>query len=268
MQQFLASAVWPIQQTAHLPTQLIEESQFLLKDRLELLAENTKLKQRQIYLQAQNQKLRALEAENQELRELRQFVGPDKEAFFEARVINVDGDPFNQQFVLNKGTQQGVEIGQPVVDAHGLVGMVQQVTPFASRVLLITDTGLSVPVQSVRSGDRGICTGGRGGELSLNYVPVTADFKEGDQLVTSGLGGRYPVGYPVGVVTGIVRDASTRFSLISARPSAKLGQMRYVLIIKQPRAPEVAAPSLPPPVEEKEDKADKTEKAKKEGQPD
>jgi rod shape-determining protein MreC len=258
VQQFFAGAIWPIQQTANLPHHFMEQSQVLFKDRVELLAENNKLRQQQIYLQAQNQKLRALEAENKELLALKKSVGPDKESFFEARVIHVEGDPFNQQFVLNKGNQGGVEIGQPVIDAYGLVGMVQAVSPFSSRVLLVTDAGLSVPVQSLRSGERGICIGsGRAGELKLNYVPVTADFKVGDQLVTSGLGGRYPIGYPVGIVTSIVRDATTRFSLITARPSAKLGQMRYVLIIKQPKVAEEEKAE-----EDKETSSPKTQESK------
>lgn len=200
---------------------------------MNLLDENANLQRQHVYLQAQVQKLRSLEAENLELRELLQSAGDDVETFSEARLIHVDTDPINQQIVLNKGTAQGVEVGQPVIDAQGLVGVVLSTQAQTSRVLLLTDPGFAVPVQSVRSGERAIATGsGAGGELRLSYVPRTADFVEGDQLVTSGLGGRFPVGYPVGTITSIQHDASTRFTLIGVSPSAKLGQIRHVLLVK------------------------------------
>ncbi|HRE32390.1 MAG TPA: rod shape-determining protein MreC, partial [Candidatus Berkiella sp.] len=121
---------------------------------------------------------------------------------------------------------------------EGLVGVVLTLTDKTSRVLLLTDKGFGVPVQSVRSGERAIATGGgTGSELRLNYVPRTADFMEGDQLVTSGLGGKFPAGFPVGVITSIQHDPSTRFTLIGVRPSAKLGQLRHVLFVKRDYVP-------------------------------
>src|SRR4029077_14926301 len=139
-------------------------------------------------------------------------VGHDIESFSEARLINADTDPFSQKITLNKGKLQGVQVGQPVIDAHGLVGIVASLEDRNSRVLLLTDPSFAVPVQSVRSGERAIAVGsGPGGELRLNYVPRTADFVEGDQLVTSGIGGRFPIGYPVGTITSIQHDPSTRF---------------------------------------------------------
>ncbi|MBN9288402.1 MAG: rod shape-determining protein MreC [Gammaproteobacteria bacterium 39-13] len=234
VQHFLARAVSPIQSTVDMPISLIEQTEIFFKERVSLLTENASLRQQHIYLQAQVQKLRALEAENHELRELLQSVGQEKESFSEARMIHADIDPFRQQILLNKGKDQGVEVGQPVIDAHGLVGVVLDRNKETSRVLLLTDTGFAVPVQSVRSGERAIATGGgTGGELRLNYVPRTSDFMEGDQLVTSGLGGRFPAGYPVGVITSIQHDPSTRFTLIGVSPSAKLGQLRHILLVKQ-----------------------------------
>lgn len=234
VQQFLARAVWPIQATVDTPVSLIEQMEIFFKERVDLLNENSNLRQQHIYLQAQVQKLRALEAENHELRELLQSVGHEKESFSEARMIHADVDPFRQQILLNKGKDHGVQVGQPVIDAHGLVGVVLERNKDTSRVLLLTDSGFAVPVQSVRSGERAIATGsGTGGELRLNYVPRTSDFMEGDQLVTSGLGGRFPVGYPVGTITSIQHDPSTRFTLIGVSPSAKLGQLRHILLVKQ-----------------------------------
>ncbi len=217
-----------------MPSRLAQKTDVFFKERMNLLSENANLMQQQIFLQAQVQKLRALEAENQELRELLQSVGKEKESFSEARIIQANLDPFRQQILLNKGKQHGVEAGQPVIDAKGLVGVVLNAKQDVSQVLLLTDTGFAVPVQSVRSGERAIAVGsGAGGELRLNYVPRTADFMEGDELVTSGIGGRFPAGYPVGVITSIMQDAGTRFTLIGVSPSAKLGQLRHVLLVKQ-----------------------------------
>lgn len=234
LQQFLAAIVLPIQKTVDIPSHATENFEVFFKQRLNLLNENENLKQQQIYLQAQVQKLRALEAENLELRELLQSVGKEKESFSEARIIQADLSPFRQQILLNKGAKEGVEVGQPVIDAQGLVGVVLSITDHVSQVLLLTDTGFAVPVQSVRSGERAIAGGsGTGGELRLNYVPRTADFMEGDELVTSGLGGRFPAGYPVGVISSIQHDEGTRFTVIGVTPSAKLGQFRHVLLVKQ-----------------------------------
>ena len=238
LSQTLSQIVLPIQKTVDMPSYIVEQTEVFFKERLNLLTENASLKQQQIYLQAQVQKLRALEAENLELRELLSSIGQEKESFSEARIIQANLDPFRQQILLNKGKLQGVELGQPVIDAKGLVGVILSATDTSSHVLLLTDTGFAVPVQSVRSGERAIAVGsGTGGELRLNYVPRTADFMEGDELVTSGLGGRFPAGYPVGVITSIQHDPSTRFTLIGVSPSAKLGQFRHVLLVKQ-HAPE------------------------------
>jgi len=233
VQDYLGRVVEPIQFTVDIPSLLMEKCQLLFRDRLMLLAENIDLRQQQMYMQAKIQKLHALEAENLELKELLKSVGQETESFFVARLIHVNADPFSHQILLNKGKQQGVIVGQPVIDAHGLVGVVLATHQDTSRVLLLTDAGFAVPLQSVRSGERAIATGsGVGGELRLNYVPRTADFMEGDQLVTSGLGGKFPEGYPVGVITSIQHDPSTRFTLIGITPSAKLGQLRHVLLVK------------------------------------
>lgn len=238
VEQFLVRIVAPIQQSVDVPLHAAQQAQLFFSERLHLLTENGNLQQEHIHLQAQIQKLQALEAENLELRKLLQTVGKEKDSFSEARLIHVDADPFSQQIMLNKGKQDAIDVGQPVIDAQGLVGIVLSLTDKTSRVLMLTDKGFAVPVQSVRSGERAIATGsGMGSELRLNYVPRTADFVEGDQLVTSGLGGKFPAGFPVGVITSIQHDPSTRFTLIGVRPSAKLGQLRHVLFVKRDYVP-------------------------------
>jgi rod shape-determining protein MreC len=232
-QKVIASILWPVQYTVDLPANLIEQTQSFFRERLELLTENSKLQQEHMYLQAQVQKLRSLESENQELKTLLRSVGQEREFYFEGRVIHADIDPFTQQVLLNKGQDHGVTAGQPVIDARGLVGIVVAPNASTSQVLLLTDPGFAVPVQSVRSGERAIATGsGPGGELRLNYVPRTADFIEGDQLVTSGLGGKFPAGYPVGTISSIQHDPSDRFTVIGVTPNARLGHLRHVLFIK------------------------------------
>jgi len=234
----LTRVVWPVQYAVNLPFRVIEIAQPMLNQGEELIEQNNTLQREYIYLQAQVQKLRALEAENQELHELLQSANHRRESFSEGRLIHTNIDPFTQQILLNKGRQHGIEVGQPVIDAAGLVGLVLGVNEYTSRVLLLTDPDFAVPIQSVRSGERAIATGSGAGELRLNYVPRTGDFIEGDVLVTSGLGGRFPAGYPVGVITSIQHDASTRFTLIGVSPSAKLGQLRHVLFVKMEAIPE------------------------------
>lgn len=215
-----------------LPYRAIEVAQPLLNNGEELIAQNNQLQRESIYLQAQVQKLRALEAENHELRELLQSSSHVKESFSEGRLIHTNIDPFSQQILLNKGKVHHIEVGQPVIDKTGLVGLVLGVNEYTSRVLLLTDPSFAVPIQSVRSGERAIATGSGAGELRLNYVTRTGDFIEGDTLVTSGLGGRFPAGYPVGTISSIQHDPSTRFTLIGVTPTAKLGQLRHVLFVK------------------------------------
>ena len=225
--------VHPLQQMMDAPFRLHANVQSLFQDNARLIDENTHLQRQQMYFQAQIQKLQSLEAENLELRALLGSMGHDIESYSEASLIQVESDPFSQQIVLNKGREEGVEIGQPVIDAEGLVGVVLSLQEHSSRVLLLTDQDFAVPVQSVRSKERAIATGsGTAGEIRLSYVPNTADFVEGDQLVTSGIGGGFPAGYPVGIITSIQHDPGTRFSLISARPQVKLGQFRHVLLVK------------------------------------
>ena len=231
--QLLGRIVTPFQQVVDAPFRFQEAMRSFLRDKSTLIQENTQLQRQQIYLQAQIQKLQSLEAENLELRELLKSIGNDLESYSEARMIQVETDPFRQQIVLNKGRDSGVEVGQPVIDPQGLVGVVLSTQNDTSRVLLLTDAEFAVPVQSVRSKERAIAMGsGVGGEIRLSYVPTTADFVEGDALVTSGIGGGFPAGYPVGVITSIQHDPSTRFSLISASPHVKFGQFRHVLLAK------------------------------------
>lgn len=229
----LDTLLYPIERTVDMPFHLKDNMGVFWQDRNALSAENEQLKHQQIYLQARIQKLESLEAENLELQALLNAAGNDIESYSAARLIHVETDPFRQQVLLNKGSEDSVQEGQPVIEPSGLVGVVLSTQAHTSRVLLLSDTTFAVPVQSVRSKERAIAMGGGvGGEMQLSYVPRTADFVEGDMLVTSGVGGGFPQGYPVGVITSIQHDPGTRFSIISLRPHVKLGQFRHVLLVK------------------------------------
>jgi len=228
----LSQVLSPVINSIGFPHSWILKSKLVVQNRHELLEENHGLKSQNMLLQAKIQKLQTLEAENLELRELLQTNERETESFSEARVIQIDTDPFSNKILINKGEEHGVKLGMAVIDSKGLVGVISSVKQHQSSVLLITDPSFAVPVQSVRSKERAIAAGsGTGSELRLNYVSATADFVEGDELVTSGLGGKFPAGYPVGVITSIQHDSSARFTLIGVSPKAKLGKVRHVLLV-------------------------------------
>lgn len=185
-----------------------------------------------LMLRAKTEKMAALSAENERLRDLLGSAAKLDENVLVAELIGLDPDPERHEIILDKGSTDGVFRGQPALDAEGLMGQVIETSPFTSRVLLISDQSHSVPVQVNRSNVRLIAVGtGVIDELELVHVQDTVDIREGDLLVSSGLGGRFPVGYPVGVVTDIVHDPGKPFATVKARPSARLDRSRYVLLV-------------------------------------
>jgi len=146
--------------------------------------------------------------------------------------MRVNLDPYSHLLQVNKGSVDGVFEGQPVLDAKGIMGQIDEVGPLSSVVRLVTDPSHAIPVQVVRSGVRGIAMGtGDLRSLELINVPNNADVVEGDLLVSSGLGGRFPPGYPVGTVTVVDLDPSQPFARIKARPTAELDRSRTVLLV-------------------------------------
>ena len=149
-----------------------------------------------------------------------------------AELLAVDSEPFVRQVVLNKGTRDGVYVGQPVIDASGVMGQVTEAGPITSRVILINDPHSGVAVQNARNGMRAMAVGDSyTGKLRLMYVPKTADIREGDIFITSGLGGHYPEGYPVGKVVTVKKDPASQFTDIYMQPSARLDNTRQVLLV-------------------------------------
>ncbi|SFO64359.1 rod shape-determining protein MreC [Pseudomonas sp. NFACC24-1] len=211
--------------------------------RTELVAENEKLKTENLLLQGRMQKLAALTEQNVRLRELLNSSALVNEKVEVAELIGMDPNPFTHRILINKGERDGVVLGQPVLDARGLMGQVVELMPYTSRVLLLTDTTHSIPVQVNRNGLRAIASGtGNPERLELRHVADTADIKEGDLLVSSGLGQRFPAGYPVATVKEVIHDSGQPFAIVRAVPTAALNRSRYLLLVfSDNRTPEERA---------------------------
>ncbi|WP_231982698.1 rod shape-determining protein MreC [Pseudomonas mucidolens] len=211
--------------------------------RTELVAENEKLKTENLLLQGRMQKLAALTEQNVRLRELLNSSALVNEKVEVAELIGMDPNPFTHRIIINKGERDGVVLGQPVLDARGLMGQVVELMPYTSRVLLLTDTTHSIPVQVNRNGLRAIASGtGNPERLELRHVADTADIKEGDLLVSSGLGQRFPAGYPVATVREVIHDSGQPFAIVRAVPTAALNRSRYLLLVfSDSRTPEERA---------------------------
>lgn len=214
------------------PVQLIDKLGNVLSTHDKLIAENLNLQSEQLLLKAQVQRLLAIESENNQLKALLKSSAQVRGKVLIAQLLAIDSDPFVNQVILDKGSQDGVFVGQPVLDANGVMGKIIQVGPLTSRLLLVTDSRSGVSVQVTRNGIRAIAVGDNySGKLKLVNIPQTVDIKEGDILVTSGLGLQYPAGYPLGQVASVVKDPSMQFATITIQPSAHPDRSREVLLI-------------------------------------
>lgn len=237
----LQAAAYPMQVAVGSPGKLWDATRVLFQTRAELRAENAALRKQQQELSLEAMRHAALETENARLRGLNAAIPPLVTRHELADVVSEDLGTSRQRLVVNRGGSGGAFRSQAVLDASGLVGQLFRVGPWSAEVMLITDPGHSVPVQVVRNGLRSIAGGtGDTDELSL-LVPVNSDIKVGDLLVTSGLGGVFPAGVPVGVVTAHVRDPDQILAQVRARPSATLARDRQVMLVwfdpKHPAAP-------------------------------
>ena len=199
----------------------------------QLTAENERLRNELLVNSARTARLQTLAADNQRLREL---LGAARRGNLDvqlAPILDVDLDPTRQRLVLDAGATDGVRIGQSVIDAGGVVGQIIGLTPMHATVLLLTDPSHAVPVAVARSGVRLVAYGdGRSDVLQLPSIPLSSDIKVGDKLVTSGLGGRFPAGFPVGTIMSLQPDDSRAFLLGEVRPAAQLDRGRDVLLLR------------------------------------
>ncbi|WP_412547938.1 rod shape-determining protein MreC [Pseudomonas sp. PDM16] len=233
----------PAYRIARMPLTLWEAATQQFTSRSELAAENEKLKAEALLMQGRLQKLATLTEQNVRLRELLNSAALVDERVLVTELIGVDPNPFTHRILIDKGEKDGVFIGQPVLDARGLMGQVVEVMPYTARVLLLTDTNHSIPVQVNRNGLRAIAAGGGNPErLELRHVADTADIKEGDLLVSSGMGQRFPAGYPVATVSDVIHDSGQPFAIVRAVPTAALNRSRYMLLVfTDERTPEERA---------------------------
>jgi rod shape-determining protein MreC len=228
----LAVVTYPLQVLAQLPATATEWAASTFASRRQLQADNAELRDANLMLMARQQKLDALESENLRLRNLLDSSIKVGERVLIGELIAMDLDPYTQRVTINKGSTSGVYEGQPVLDADAVMGQVVQTTPFTADVLLVTDPSHALPVQVQRNGLRSIAVGtGRNSQLELPYLPINADIQEGDLLVTSGLDGTFPAGYPVAVVSAVSRRAGEAFPYVVATPRAHLDRVREVLLV-------------------------------------
>ncbi len=228
----LGYIVDPVLYIADWPQQLLiwRQEHWVTRDTLQ--KNNATLRQEVLLLSRHVEKMAALITENERLRALLHSSERLSEKVVIAEIIGVDADPYRHEMILDQGKNVGIQEGQTVLDADGLIGQVIHVNARTSRALLVTDPVHAVPIQINDKGIRGIAVGsGLLDKLYLTDVPNTADIQIGDLLVSSDIGGRFPFGYPVAKVTLVNHDAGKPFARVEAQPLSKLDRIRHVLIL-------------------------------------
>lgn len=235
LRMHLLTVVYPAQYIVNLPVKTGQWLTMSLRTQQQLLEENNRLHEHNLRLQVALQKLQDLEGENERLRHLLGASIKTGERVRVAEVLAVELDPFRRKIIINKGKKDDVFEGQPLLDAQGVIGQIDNVGEISSTAILITDTTHQLPVQVVRTGLQTVAKGmGSTNRLALLYLPntgINANIKVGDLLVTSGLGGKFPAGYPVGTVIEVNPDISQPYAQVHANPKALLERNREVLLV-------------------------------------
>ena len=242
----LQAAAYPIQLAVSSPPAAWRWLKDSFETREALQAENARLRAQQRDLEVRTMRYEALARENGELRGLRDALPPVADRWLAAEVVTVQLNSLRQRLLLNRGAANGVFRGQAVLDETGLIGQTTHIGPWSAEVILITDPEHAVPVRIERTGLRTIAVGtGESSALALPYMPANADIKDGDVLVTSGLGGVFPEGYPVARVTEVHRDAVQPLAQVRAEPLARIDTDKEVMLVwfrpDHPAAPASAA---------------------------
>lgn len=228
----LNGAAYPVQLAVSSPTAAWRwlEKSFATREALE--AENARLRAEERTLELKSQRFEALARENGELRGLRDALPAVADRWMIAEVVNVEVNALQQRLLIDRGARNGVFKNQAVMDSHGLLGQTIRVGPWSAEVILITDPEHAIPVEIERTGVRTIAVGtGDSQSISLRYLPANADVKAGDLLLTSGLGGVFPQGYPVARVIEVRHDAIQPLEQIRARPLAQLDRLHEVMLV-------------------------------------
>jgi len=231
IRESLSRVIYPVQRAVDFPFRATDWVTESFADRSRLRQENLELTARLRLANLQLQRFAVLEEENRRLRDMRANTAGIAEKVLVASILNVDLDPFRHRVLLDKGAADGVFKDQAVLDGDGIFGQVSKVNASTAEVILISDAEHAIPVQSNRSGVRTIAVGtGDQNKLSLPFVTVESDLQPGDLLLSTGMGGVFPPGYPVAQVSKVKRAGST-FALVEARPTARLDQAREVLLV-------------------------------------
>lgn len=240
---YLQSMVSPLQYLANTPKLAMTWVSTNLATRRQLLDENQEFRLNELEFHQQAMQLDIIKQENARLRSLLASPLRSELQKMVAEILSVDSDPYTHQLVINRGSRDGVKEGQPVLDALGIVGQILHVGQTSSRVILITDTSHAVPVRVKRNGLRLLASGsGKIDRLDHNFVPDSADIKVGDVLVTSGLGGKYPEGYPVSTISFVSNDESREFVRVYSTPIAQIDRLRYLLLLSNKEPLSIFAP--------------------------
>ena len=246
-----SALIEPIYRLAALPAVLARAARSAVVSQDSLVSENRDLREQLLLAQVRLNRLDTLVAQNARLKSLLDAQKNLGLTVQFARLIDVDLDPFRHRIVLNVGAHQGITVGQPVIDAHGVMGQIVEVLPNTAVAMLITDPTHAIPVVIERTGLRTIAVGsGAIDRLELPNIPISADVKIGDMLLTSGLGGRFPAGFPVGEIHSVSPDQSGMFTAAVARPAAALDRSGEVLLLRdqpEPYGPPAALDELGPP---------------------
>lgn len=259
----VSAAAYPLQWLVDAPFRSADWMQEALADRNRLRRENAKFAEELRDASIRLQRFDSMIEENRRLRELREASNAVAERKLIAEILRVDADPQRHLVLLNKGSRDGIFRGQAVIDAHGIFGQITQVGPYSAQALLITDAEHAIPLRVNRNGLRTIAEGtGNLHKLNLPFLTGDADIKTGDLLVSSGLGGIFPAGYPVARVTRVERSPADTFATVEAEPLAQLDRAHEVMLIwfqeAQPdvelgapltpaEAPPAPAPAAAPP---------------------
>jgi rod shape-determining protein MreC len=232
IRQQLNFLIVPFYQLTDIPRRFNDWSDDVFASQSDLRSENESLKIELLIHQRKLQQMAALAAENVRLRQLLNATDMLQDKVLIAELIGVSPNPISHTVIINRGSKEGVYERQPVLDAFGLMGQIIEVDEENSRVLLISDSTHAIPIQVNRNGVRAIAEGtGDLNRLNLRHVSINADIREGDLLVSSGLGDRFPVGYPVAEVEQVVRNSGQAFARVIARPMARLDRSRHVLLV-------------------------------------
>jgi len=228
----LSVVVYPLQWLVDAPVRLVNWVGHSVTYQQHLVRDNAKLRAHELLLQSKLQKVLVLQKQNVQLKQLLQTRAQITGKVKLSRILAIQLSPVLKQMIIAGGSDEHMYVGQPVLDGYGVMGQVISVSPLSSRVLMITDRHFSIPVQDYRNGLRLIASGvGDNDRMSLVNAMPSSDIKMGDVFVSSGYGLRFPIGYPVGVVTHIEKSRLGRFMDVSMTPSAHLNQTQLVLLV-------------------------------------